>query len=747
MKRGKSVSVLLTACLLCMSVLFSAHAQRYETLRPGAQGEAVHALQSGLKALGYPVEVDGKYGRQTSQFVSAFQRQNRLTADGLAGDRTLTELYRQVPQFKPDSPQAGVNTPPPSSPSSPTTQPETGASGAAYVYTSNRGALNVRNQPKYGQTTIGQLPFGTQVTILSTTGSWTRIRVNGLEGFVVSSFLRQDPVATPAPGTSSPAPTATPAPALPTSPPPASSGSALVITGNRGSLNLRDRASYSGTAILQIPYQETVQVHSRKGAWTQVTYQGVTGFVVDSFLRHQTGQNPLPTESPTPVASPTEQPTEVPRPTEQPTAAPGQQGTAFVNTAGKRTLNFRSTPNTGNNIIGQLPSGEALLLINRGDTWCEVIYNGRQGFVMTSFLRFPTEPTTSPTAAPTETPTQAPTQAPAETPTPSPSPTAAPTEAPLFPRTLRPGDRGEDVLELQTRLIALKYTVSKTSAYDAMTQEAVRHFQLQNSLTVDGLFGSNTAQILLSGSARAADSPALSYKTLRIDQRDGSDKAITRMQEALKNLGFPLTVNGRYDIPTHQAVVGFQQRNDLPITGIANPHTQATIFSGGAKGYATPVAELGAGEGKGEGPSSSQVKLLHWFNDIKPRVAAGQRVTVHHPASGISFTIRFYSMGNHADSEPDTWRDTQLMNRAFGTPSWNINTVYIKLPDGQWTLAAMHNRPHLSGAINANGFGGHLCIHFLRDTDEVNKNDPDYGASNQRAIRKAWKGMTGEDVE
>ena len=303
------------------------------------------------------------------------------------------------------------------------------------------------------------------------------------------------------------------------------------------------------------------------------------------------------------------------------------------------------------------------------------------------------------------------------------------------------------MLELQTRLIALKYTASKTSSYDAMTQEAVRHFQLQNSLTVDGIFGSNTAQILLSGAARAADSPALSFNTLRVDQRDGSDKAVSKMQEALKALGYPLSVNGRYDVPTHEAVVGFQQRNGLPITGIANPHTQATIFSPGAKGYSTPVEGLGASEGKGEGPSSSQVKLLHWFNDIKPRVAAGQRAQVYHPSSGISFTIRFYSMGNHADSEPATWRDTQLMNRAFGTPSWNINTVYVKLPDGQWTLAAMHNRPHLSGAISANGFGGHLCIHFLRDTAEVNKNDPDYGASNQRAIRKAWKAMTGEDVE
>jgi len=35
-----------------------------------------------------------------------------------------------------------------------------------------------------------------------------------------------------------------------------------------------------------------------------------------------------------------------------------------------------------------------------------------------------------------------------------------------------------------------------------------------------------------------------------------------------------------------------------------------------------------------------------------------------------------------------------------------------------------------------------------RDTmDEVLRNDPDYGASNQRAIRKAWLAMTGETVD
>ncbi|NLX82342.1 MAG: SH3 domain-containing protein [Clostridiales bacterium] len=725
MKRTRKFLISTMAIVLCIAIVLPASASRYATLRPGTTGEMVVAMQSALKALGYAIGVDGKYGKQTTQTVKEFQRKNKLTDDGLAGNMTLMELFSQVPQYKPIQGSPAM-TLPPSAPSSPVTQPESQPSaGSAYVYTSNRGSLNVRNSPRYGNTTIGQLPHGTQVNIVGISGLWTQISANGLQGYVVSTFLRiaqDNPSVTPAPST----PEQKPGPSVEII------GTATVITGNRGSLNLRDRASYSGRAVLQIPYQATVQVHARIGQWSQVSYQNRTGFVVDSFLRHQAGnKTQAPTNTPSPSPAPSQQPN-----------LPNADGIAFVNTRNNRTLNFRSTPSEGRNILRQIPAGEALILIKRGTEWCEVIYNGQQGFVMTSFLRFSGEtPAASETPQPTQTPDAT------EDPVVTDEPTPEEPESPVFPRTLRPGDRGEDVLELQTRLIALKYMVSKTSVYDSMTKEAVRHFQAQNSLTVDGLFGGNSAQMLLSGAARTADSPALSYNTLRVDQRDGSDKAISKMQQALKDLGYPLSVTGRYDMPTHQAVVGFQQRNGLPITGIANPHTQSIIYAGNAKGYATPITELGDSEGKGGGPSSSSVKLLHWFKDVKPRVAAGQRVQIYHPASGISFTIRFYSMGNHADSEPNSWRDTQLMNRAFGAPSWNINTVYVKLPDGQWTLASMHNRPHLSGAINANGFGGHLCIHFLRDTDEVMKNDPDYGASNQRAIRKAWLNMTGENID
>jgi hypothetical protein len=219
------------------------------------------------------------------------------------------------------------------------------------------------------------------------------------------------------------------------------------------------------------------------------------------------------------------------------------------------------------------------------------------------------------------------------------------------------------------------------------------------------------------------------------------------LQTDLKALGYHVSVNGTFDTDTHNAVAAFQQRNGLVISGIADALTRQVIHGGRGKPYSTPVSELPAGEGWMAAPAVSQVKLLHWQNEIKPYVKAGQTFTVLDPNTNLSWKLVFYSLGRHADSQPASWRDTQIMNRSFGDTSWTIHPVYVQLPGGQWTMATMHNRPHLYGSITDNGFGGHLCVHFLRDMDEAKKNDPDYGVSNQVTLRSAWKALTGETVD
>jgi peptidoglycan hydrolase-like protein with peptidoglycan-binding domain len=313
----------------------------------------------------------------------------------------------------------------------------------------------------------------------------------------------------------------------------------------------------------------------------------------------------------------------------------------------------------------------------------------------------------------------------------------------VYKRTLKKGMSGEDVTWVQNRLSELGYSLVISNLYDDATFSAVKAFQTQNGLEADGLAGQQTFAVLKSENARRADAQPLNYATLRIDD---SGDGVRQLQTDLKALGYPVTVNGTYDTDTHNAVVAFQQRNGLVISGIADALTRQVIHGRQGKSYSTPVETLPANEGWMASPSVSQIKLLHWQNEIKPNVKAGQTFTVLDPNTNLSWKLVFYSLGRHADSQPASWKDTQIMNRSFGSTSWTIHPVYVLLPSGQWTMATMHNRPHLYGSITNNGFGGHLCVHFLRDMDEAKKNDPDYGVNNQVTLRSAWKALTGETV-
>lgn len=66
-------------------------------LGEGSVGEAVRDLQQSLAALGYPLAVDGIFGKETEKAVSAFQRDHGLGADGIVGPRTLAAIREALP--------------------------------------------------------------------------------------------------------------------------------------------------------------------------------------------------------------------------------------------------------------------------------------------------------------------------------------------------------------------------------------------------------------------------------------------------------------------------------------------------------------------------------------------------------------------------------------------------------------------------------------------------------------------------
>ncbi|MBQ7887621.1 MAG: peptidoglycan-binding protein [Clostridia bacterium] len=64
-----------------------------ETLREGSKSDAVRILQENLTLLEYySGSITGSYGRLTKEAVRKFQRDNDLSADGVAGPRTFRKL-------------------------------------------------------------------------------------------------------------------------------------------------------------------------------------------------------------------------------------------------------------------------------------------------------------------------------------------------------------------------------------------------------------------------------------------------------------------------------------------------------------------------------------------------------------------------------------------------------------------------------------------------------------------------------
>ncbi len=368
--------------------------------------------------------------------------------------------------------------------------------------------------------------------------------------------------------------------------------------------------------------------------------------------------------------------------------------------------------------------------------------------------------------------------------------------------TLRPGKTySEDVKKMQSALISLGFLGGTADGiFGNNTENAVRKFQRKYRLGVDGLAGNATLTKLYSLTGQASASPSDkstetqtvaaeeqksdntsaqtvtqntaysglfggNYATLRIKARGDRVQKLQQALISLKYMGG--SADGVFGVQTRQAVIAFQKAYGLTTDGLAGKRTlQAIEKALNGSSSASPSSpsspssspsqdDLKSTDSPAGSASSStiastsvgSVKLLHWYNDIKNTLRSKQNLLIVDPSSGISWTLKLYSLGRHADAEPLTAEDTAKMLEAFGGKNtWNQKAVYVKLPNGTWTIGSTHDMPHMSGSIDDNNFNGHLCVHFLRDMDECKEKDPNYGVSNQKTIRAFWKKLTGEEI-
>ena len=165
--------------------------------------------------------------------------------------------------------------------------------------------------------------------------------------------------------------------------------------------------------------------------------------------------------------------------------------------------------------------------------------------------------------------------------------------------SLKVGSSGSEVKKLQQRLKDLGYLKGGVDGdFGAATETAVKNFQANNGLEVDGKAGPATLTKVYSSSARKAptttrtNTPRPTNTPFTSLKNGSTGDDVRRMQNRLIELGYLSgRADGDFGDATEAAVRAFQARNGLTADGKAGTNTLNKLYSSSAKKAAsTPTA-------------------------------------------------------------------------------------------------------------------------------------------------------------
>ncbi len=151
----------------------------------------------------------------------------------------------------------------------------------------------------------------------------------------------------------------------------ASAFAAEIGTGvvDASSLRLRSEPSLTSSTLAFLPEGTVVSVHEQMDGWYKVVYGDITGYVSADYLVYTPGTvndgNAETGDSDT----------------SEETDKSQNEGTISGS-----DVYFRSGPSTSADVIGTFAKGTVVEIVSTTDGWCEIIYNGRSGYVSADYV-------------------------------------------------------------------------------------------------------------------------------------------------------------------------------------------------------------------------------------------------------------------------------------------------------------------------------------------------------------------------
>lgn len=209
---------------------------------------------------------------------------------------------------------------------------------AATVKYKTTDSLNMRSGASTKYKVLVTIPKGKEVTYVSKSGTWFKVKYGSKTGYVSSKYLKK---VTAAPKTKE------------------TKFTTKKYT-TTASLNVRSTYSTKGKIVTKIPKGKTISSNTKVGTWYKVTYNKKTGWVSGSYLKEV-----------------------------KPKPAPKPKETKFATKKYTTTakLSVRSSASTKGKVLTSIPKGKTVSSSSKIGSWYKVTYNKKTGWVSGSYLK------------------------------------------------------------------------------------------------------------------------------------------------------------------------------------------------------------------------------------------------------------------------------------------------------------------------------------------------------------------------